>query len=64
MKNKPNFQDEYLMNHKEKRTPVTIYLSNGMPMKGVITKFDHYTIILNDGRKDVLIYKHAVLTVV
>lgn len=63
-KNKPNVQDEFLMEKLLIKGNVTIFLANGMPIKGTISKFDSFTILLNDGKKDMLIYKHGILTVI
>ena len=44
-------------------TPVTLFLMNGFQMRGVITGFDSFTVVLTADGKQNLIYKHAISTV-
>jgi len=61
---KNNIQD-YILNQtrKEKQT-ITIYLSNGVPLKGKVISFDNYTIIIENENKQSMIYKHAITTII
>ncbi|MDH4199521.1 MAG: RNA chaperone Hfq [Spirochaetia bacterium] len=61
---KNNIQD-YILNQarKEKQT-ITVYLSNGVPLKGKVISFDNYTIIIENDSKQSMIYKHAITTVI
>jgi host factor-I protein len=61
---KNNIQD-YILNQarKEKQT-ITIYLSNGVPLKGKVLSFDNYTIIIENESKQSMIYKHAITTII
>lgn len=61
---KNNIQD-YILNQtrKEKQT-ITIYLSNGVPLKGKVISFDNYTIIIENDNKQSMIYKHAITTII
>lgn len=43
---------------------MTIYLMNGFQMKGKIIGFDDISIVVETDRKQQLVYKHAVSTVV
>lgn len=56
-------QDEYLMEVKENKTPVVVYMMNGFQMRGKIKDFDLFTIRLEKDGIDQLLYKHAVSTV-
>ena len=60
MMQKNNYlQDVYLTNVSKNRLNVTMFLMNGYQLRGVITGFDAFTVVLNsDGRQQV-IYKHA-----
>ena len=59
----PNLQDVFLTSVRRNETPVTVFLMNGFQMRGVITGFDAFTVVLmTDGRQN-LIYKHAISTV-
>ena len=63
MQNKANLQDIFLLRAKRDRLPVTMFLMNGFQMRGVITGFDAFVVILDsDGRQQV-IYKHAISTI-
>ena len=59
----PNLQDVFLTSVRRDETPVTVFLMNGFQMRGVITGFDAFVVILDsDGRQQV-IYKHAISTI-
>lgn len=58
-----NLQDNYLNQLRKDKTPVVIYLANGVRLKGTIKGFDNFVIILKEATQQ-LIYKHAVSTVV
>ncbi len=55
-------QDLYLNSLKKEKVPVLIYLVNGTRLKGVITGFDNFVILLKQSNQQ-LIYKHAVSTI-
>lgn len=64
MQKKVNLQDLFLTRARQERLPVTVFLMNGFQMRGVITGFDPFVMVLDtDGRQQV-IYKHAISTVV
>ena len=56
---------EYMLNHlrKEKQT-ATMFLVNGFQMKGIVTGFDDFTVIVETDVKQQMIYKHAISTVI
>ncbi len=63
MQKKANLQDIFLLQAKRDKLPVTMFLMNGFQMRGVITGFDAFVVILDsDGRQQV-IYKHAISTI-
>ena len=63
MQTKANLQDMFLLKARRERVPVTMFLMNGFQMRGTITDFDHFTVVLTaDGRQN-LIYKHAISTI-
>lgn len=45
-------------------TPVTVFFTNGYQMKGTVTDFDNYVIVLESDGRHHMIYKHAVSTIV
>lgn len=59
----PNLQDIFLSAARRTETPVTVFLVNGFQMRGTITGFDAFTVILTADGKQNLIYKHAISTV-
>ncbi|MGE5571883.1 MAG: RNA chaperone Hfq [Bacillota bacterium] len=59
----PNLQDMFLNAVRRQEIPVTIYLVNGYQMKGLVKGFDSFTVILSDGARQDLIYKHAISTI-
>ena len=63
MSKSPNLQDVFLASVRWTETPVTLFLMNGFQMRGVITGFDSFTVVLTADGKQNLIYKHAISTV-
>ena len=60
-----NLQDLFLNNARKERIPVTIYLMNGVQVKGYVKGFDSYIILLEgDNKQQNMIYKHAVSTII
>ena len=60
-----NLQDLFLNNARKVRVPVTIFLMNGVQIKGYVKGFDSYIVLLeSENRQQNLIYKHAVSTIV
>lgn len=62
-KNNINLQDVFLNQVRKEHIPVTIYLTNGFQLKGLVKGFDNFTVILESDGKQQLIYKHAISTV-
>ena len=63
MQNTENYQDLFLNQARRERTPLTVFLMNGFQMRGVITGFDSFVILLFSDGKQQMIYKHAVSTI-
>ena len=60
-----NLQDLFLNNARKEKVPVTIFLRNGVKVKGHVKGFDSYIILLEgENKQQNLIYKHAVSTIV
>lgn len=64
MQTKANLQDLFLLRAKRDRVPVTMFLMNGFQMRGCITGFDAFTVVLSSDGKQQIIYKHAISTIV
>ena len=58
-----NVQDVFLNHIRKQKTPVTIFLVNGVKLQGVITWFDNYSVLLRRDGHSQLVYKHAISTV-
>lgn len=63
MSKSPNLQDVFLASVRRTETPVTLFLMNGFQMRGVITGFDSFTVVLTAEGKQNMIYKHAISTI-
>jgi len=57
-----NIQDHYLNQLRKERVAVTVFLTNGFQLRGVIKAFDNFTVLLDSEGKQQLIYKHAIST--
>lgn len=64
MQKQANLQDIFLSKARKMRTPVTVFLVNGFQLRGVITGFDPFTVVLDTEGKQQMIYKHAISTMV
>ena len=63
MQSTENYQDLFLNQARRERTPLTVFLMNGFQMRGVITGFDSFVILLFSDGKQQMIYKHAISTI-
>ena len=63
MHNKANLQDIFLLQAKRDKLPVTMFLMNGFQMRGVITGFDAFVVVLDSEGRQQVIYKHAISTI-
>ncbi len=64
MSAKNNIQDQLLNTARKEKIDLTIYLLNGVPLKGKVVSFDNFTIILENEAKQNLVYKHAISTII
>jgi host factor-I protein len=58
-----NVQDVFLNHVRKNKTPVTIFLVNGVKLQGIITWFDNFSVLLRRDGHTQLVYKHAISTV-
>ena len=63
MQRTETYQDTFLNQARKERTPLTIFLVNGFQMRGIITGFDAFVIVLVSEGRQQMIYKHAVSTI-
>jgi host factor-I protein len=64
--NKPalqNIQDGFLNTARRDRSEVTIFLLYGAKLTGRIKSFDKFSLILESGSREMLIFKHAISTI-
>ena len=57
-----NLQEAILNEVRHDRVPVTLFLMNGFQLRGVITGFDSFVVVLVTDGKQQMIYKHAIST--
>jgi len=62
-RNPTNLQDAVLNQIRKENIPVTVYLVNGVQLKGVVKAFDNFTVMLEYEGKQLMVYKHAISTV-
>jgi host factor-I protein len=58
-----NVQDVFLNYVRKNKTPVTVFLVNGVKLQGIITWFDNFCVLLRRDAHSQLVYKHAISTV-
>ncbi|MYJ72184.1 MAG: RNA chaperone Hfq [Rhodospirillaceae bacterium] len=58
-----NLQDVFLNNIRKNKTPVTVFLVNGVKLQGIVTWFDNFCVLLRRDQHSQLVYKHAISTV-
>ena len=58
-----NIQDAFLNTVRREKTAVTIYLLNGAKLTGRIRSFDKFSVLLESGSQEQLIFKHAISTI-
>ena len=58
-----NVQDVFLNHVRKSKTPVTVFLINGVKLQGIITWFDNFSVLLRRDGHTQLVYKHAISTV-
>jgi len=61
---KQNLQDRLLNYLRKKKIEAKVYLVNGFQVKGFIRSFDNYTVLIESGRQQNMVYKHAISTII
>ncbi|WP_047981192.1 MULTISPECIES: RNA chaperone Hfq [Ornithinibacillus] len=57
-----NIQDQYLNLLRKEHISVTVFLTNGFQLRGIVKAFDNFTVLLESEGKQQLIFKHAIST--
>ena len=60
---KANLQDLFLTRARRDRVPVTLFLMNGFQLRGILTGFDAFVVVLDSEGRQQVIYKHAISTI-
>jgi len=58
-----NLQDTFLNAVRKSKTPLTIFLVNGVKLQGIVTWFDNFCVLLRRDGQSQLVYKHAISTI-
>jgi len=58
-----NIQDPFLNAVRKERTPVSIFLVNGIKLQGTVDSFDQFVVMLKSNVSQ-MVYKHAISTIV
>ncbi|GAB4120550.1 MAG: RNA chaperone Hfq [Rhodothalassiaceae bacterium] len=58
-----NLQDVFLNAVRKSKTPLTVFLVNGVKLQGIITWFDNFCVLLRRDGHSQLVYKHAISTI-
>lgn len=59
-----NLQEIFLTQVRRDRRPVTMFLMNGFQMRGTITGYDAFMVVLEGEGRQQVVYKHAISTIV
>ena len=60
---KANLQDLFLTRARRDRVPVTLFLMNGFQLRGTLTGFDAFVVVLDSEGRQQVSYKHAISTI-
>jgi host factor-I protein len=59
-----DLQEQFLYQARRERMGLTVFLMNGFQMRGVVTGYDQFTVVLECEGKQELVYKHAISTII
>ena len=62
MSEQNNLQEAILSEVRRDKIPVTLFLMNGFQLRGTITGYDSFVVVLVTDGKQQMIYKHAIST--
>ena len=57
-----NLQEAILNEVRREKIPVTLFLMNGFQLRGTVTGYDSFVVVLVSDGKQQMIYKHAIST--
>ena len=59
-----NYQDLILNQVRKDTMPVTVFLTSGFQIRGIIKGFDNYVVVIESENKQQMVYKHAISTII
>lgn len=59
-----NLQERLLNQLRKDKTIVTVFLTNGFQLKGLVRGFDNFIVLVETDEKQQIIYKHAISTII
>ena len=62
MSDTTNLQEAILKECRKDKVPVTLFLMNGFQLRGIVTGYDSFVVVLVSDGKQQMIYKHAIST--
>ena len=57
-----NLQEAILKECRRDKVPLTLFLMNGFQLRGIVTGFDSFVVVLVSDGKQQMIYKQAIST--
>jgi host factor-I protein len=61
--NSPNIQNDFFNQARKDKARVVVFLNSGKKLVGRIKSFDKFTVILDNGQGEQMVFKHAIATV-
>ena len=58
-----NLQDLFLLRARKSHASLTVFLMNGYQLRGQITGYDAFVVVLDSDGRQQIIYKHAISTI-
>ena len=58
-----NLQEIFLTRIRKQGVPVTVFLVNGLQLRGTVSGFDCFVVVLDSEGRQQVIYKHAISTI-
>lgn len=59
-----NLQENLLNQLRKEKIIVTVFLTNGFQLKGLVRGFDNFIVLVETDEKQQIIYKHAISTII
>lgn len=57
-------QEQFLNALRQQKSVATLFLVNGFQMKGILKAFDAYTLLIDSGGMQQMVFKHAISTII